>query len=58
LIDRGIAKAKPFAEQWWRETARPAIDAQRAKMLERRSRRTAKKKTAVVEATVVEPSQD
>jgi len=57
LIDRGIAKAKPFAEQWWRETARPAIDAQRAKMLERRSRRTAKK-TAVVEATVVEPSQD
>jgi hypothetical protein len=58
LIDRGIAKAKPFAEQWWRDTARPAIDAQRAKMLERRSRRKAKKNTAVVEAIIVEPSEE
>jgi hypothetical protein len=54
LIDRGIAKARPLAEQWWRETARPAIDAQRAKMLERRSRRKAQKN--VLEGTVVEPS--
>jgi hypothetical protein len=57
LIDRGIAKAKPLAEQWWRETARPAIDARRAKMLERRSRRKAQKKAPVMEGTVVEPSQ-
>jgi len=58
LIDRGIAKAKPFAEQWWRETARPAIDAQRAKMLERRSRRKAQKKAPAMEGTVVELSQE
>ncbi|MEU9507792.1 hypothetical protein AB0D32_16125 [Micromonospora sp. NPDC048170] len=58
LIDRGIAKAKPLAEQWWRETARPAINAQRAKMLERRSRRKAQKKTPVMEGAVVEPSQE
>lgn len=58
LIDRGIAKAKPLAEQWWRETARPAIDARRARMRERRSRRLAEKKVVTVEATVVEPSQE
>lgn len=57
LIDRGIAKARPFAEQWWRDTARPGIDTQRAKMLEWRSRRKAKN-TGVVDATVVEPSQE
>ncbi|MFG3553394.1 hypothetical protein ACGGAQ_03305 [Micromonospora sp. NPDC047557] len=57
LIDRGIAKAKPLAEQWWRETARPAIDAQRVKMLERRSRRKAQKNAPVLEGTDVEPSQ-
>ena len=56
LIDRGIAKAKPLAEQWWRETARPAIDAQRAKMRERGSRRKARKKAPVIEGTVVESS--
>ncbi len=58
LIGRGIAKAKPLVDQWWRETARPAIDAQREKMLERRSRRRAQKNLAIVEGTVVEPSQD
>lgn len=58
LIDRGITKAKPLAEQWWRETARPAIDARRAKMRERRSRRLAEKKAVPVEATVVEPSRE
>ncbi len=56
LIDRGIAKAKPLAEQWWRQTARPAIDAQRAKMFERGSRRKAQKKAPPIEGTVVEPS--
>lgn len=58
LIDRGIAKAKPLAEQWWRETARPAIDARRTKMLERRSRRKAQKKAPAIEAPVVEPSKE
>lgn len=58
LIDRGIAKAKPLAEQWWRETARPALDAQRVKMLERGSRRKAQKKDPAIEGTVVEPSSD
>ncbi|MET8527182.1 hypothetical protein [Micromonospora sp. NPDC005172] len=57
MIDRGIAKAKPFAELWWRETARPAIDANRAKMLERRTRRKAQKKAPIMEGTAVEPSQ-
>lgn len=58
LIDRGIAKAKPLAEQWWRETARPAIDAQREKRLQRRSRRRAQRTAAIVEGTIVEPSQE
>ena len=58
LIGRGIAKAKPLAEQWWRETGRPVIDAQREKIRERRSRRKAQKKVAIVEGTVVKPSQD
>jgi len=58
LIDRGIAKAKPLVEQWLRETARPAIGAQREKMLERRSRRKAQKKLAIVDGTVVDPSQE
>lgn len=58
LIGRGIAKAKPLAEQWWRETGRPVIDAQREKIRERRSRRKAQKKVAIVEGIVVEPSQE
>lgn len=58
LIDRGIARAKPLAEQWWRETARPAIDSQRAKISERRARRKAQKQPAVVEGAVVEPTQE
>lgn len=57
-IAYGITKAKPYAEQWWREKARPALDARRAKRLERRMRRRAEKETSVVEATVVEPSQE
>jgi hypothetical protein len=50
-LDRGIAKVKPLAGQWWRETARPAIAAQRVRVLERRSRRKGKKTAGVVEAT-------
>lgn len=57
LINRGIAMAKPLAEQWWRETARPTIDAKRAKIAERRSRRKAKK-VPVVESSVVERPQE
>ncbi|MFI5728529.1 hypothetical protein ACIA49_00295 [Kribbella sp. NPDC051587] len=32
IVEIGISKAKPLAQQWWRETARPAIAAGRAKM--------------------------
>jgi hypothetical protein len=53
LLDRGA----PLAERWWRERARPAIDMQRAKILQRRSRRRARKGTAIVETTVVGPSE-
>lgn len=56
LLDRGIARAKPFVEQWWRETARPTIDLQRAKIPKRRSSRT--RTTGAAEAIVVEPSQE
>jgi hypothetical protein len=58
LIGRGIAMAKPLAEQWWRETARPAIGAQKAKMAERHSRRKAKKNAPAAKGTVVEQSQE
>lgn len=58
FIDQGIAKAKPYAEQWWRESARPAIDAQRAKIVERRLRRKAQKKAAVADVTAIEPPQE
>jgi hypothetical protein len=57
LIDRAIAKGMTLAEQWWRETARPAIDAKQKKTLERHSRRKAQKKVPVLEGTVVAPSQ-
>lgn len=62
FIDLGIAKAKPHVEQWWRETARPAIDTQRAKIRVRGSRRKAQKSAAVVErpleGTIVESSSE
>lgn len=48
LIGVGIVKGKPLAEQWWRETARPLIDAKRAALRERRTRRKAKKHSAAV----------
>lgn len=57
LIDRGIARAKPIVAQWYRKTARPAFDAQRAKIVTRRARRKAQK-TGVIEAANVEPRQE
>jgi hypothetical protein len=56
LMKRGIATAKPLAKEWWRETGRPAIDAQRARIVERRSRRKAQKKAPAFEGTIVESS--
>ena len=58
LIDRGIARARPLVAQWYRETVGPALDAQRAKIAERRSRRRDQKKSTVLEATVAEPGQE
>ncbi len=58
-IDRGIARARPIAAQWWRDNAWPAIDTRRAKMLERLARHKAKNKSGAVEPTAVdELSQD
>ena len=57
LIDQGIARAKPIVTQWYRETARPAFDAQRAKSVARRARRKAQK-TREAEAAKVEPGQE
>jgi hypothetical protein len=57
LIDRGIARAKPILAQWYRETARPAFDAQRAKIVARRARGQARK-TGVIEVANVEPGQE
>lgn len=58
LVGVGIVKGMPHAEQWWRNTGRPAIKAKRAALHERRTRRKAKKRAAAVTATVVEPSQE
>ncbi|MER6531692.1 hypothetical protein [Streptomyces sp. NPDC001508] len=58
LLSHLIARAKSLAEQWWRETARPAIESQRAKMSDRRARRKAQKKAAIIQGAVVEPPQD
>ncbi|MBE3075701.1 MAG: hypothetical protein IMZ75_12290 [Actinobacteria bacterium] len=58
LIDLGIAKGKPLAEQWWRGTARPVIDAKRAALHERRSRRKERKRATAVGGTVVQPSHE
>jgi len=58
FINRGIAKAKPYAEQWWRESAQPVIEAQRAKIVERRLRRRLDKQIVVADATAAEPSHE
>lgn len=57
MIDQGIAKAKPIVEHWWRESARPAIDATRASLRERRVRK-AQWDGAVIEGTVGELAQE
>lgn len=58
LIDVGIAKGKPLAEQWWRETARPAIAAKRAALDERRSRRKERKRATAIGGIVFQPSRE
>jgi hypothetical protein len=58
LINEGIPKAKPYVEQWWRELARPAIDARRAKALERRERRRARNTVQAEIATAEPPTQE
>lgn len=50
LIDRGIAKARPVVDEWWRETARPAMVAQWGR-LRNRARRSSEQD--VEPATVV-----
>jgi len=58
LIDRGIAKAKPYAQQFWRETARPAIASQRSRarsVLGRRSLAKAQRVAPPADAAVAEP---
>jgi hypothetical protein len=54
LIDRGIEAGKPHVERWWRETARPAIDARRARVREHRSRRKAHEDAPAIEGITVE----
>ncbi|MGD8149557.1 hypothetical protein [Ornithinimicrobium sp. Y1694] len=46
LIGVGVSKGLPLVEQWWRETARPVVQAKRAAFDERRSRRKGRRKTA------------
>lgn len=57
-IDYGIAKAKPHVEHWWRETARPGIDAQRAKWSHRRPLRRRKKETPPGDEALSDRSQE
>jgi hypothetical protein len=57
LIDRGIAKAKPYAQQLWRETVRPTIAAQRSRArsaLGRRPVAKANRAGPMAEAAAVE----
>ncbi len=58
FIDLGIAKAKPHIEQWWRESARPAIAAKRAQIAGRRLHRRAPETTDVIDASVIETSEE
>lgn len=58
LIDVGVMKGRPLAEKWWRETARPAIDAKRAALHERRLRRKLAKEPAVPGGAAVEPAHE
>ncbi|NIZ93498.1 hypothetical protein [Kineococcus rubinsiae] len=54
----GVVKAKPYAEQRWRKSTKPVIDAQKAKFVERRLRRSAKREIAAANATLIEPSRE
>lgn len=58
MVERGIAKAKPFAKELWRGKARPFIDAQRDKIHERRTLRKTAKTSPIVEGATLEPSRE
>lgn len=61
LIDRGIAKAKPYAQQLWRETARPALAAQRSRTraaMRRRSPRKTQQAAPLEDVAVVEAASE
>lgn len=57
-IDRGIERAKPIVEQWWRESARPAIVARRERFRARRAARRQAREPIYVESTIVEDSTE
>lgn len=41
-INRGVSHAKPYVTEWWRESARPVLNAQRVKLAARVQRRRAR----------------
>ena len=53
-----VAVATPHAKRFWQEKARPAIEARRAKRAARKALKASKKQPDVVEATVVDSSQE
>lgn len=53
-VTRGMRVATPIAQQWWRETARPAIGAQRDRLVEGRVRRRARRNAPAVEGDVAD----
>jgi hypothetical protein len=57
LIDRGIAKARPVVDRWWRETARPAIGTQWERM-RNRSRPLSERDEESAIVTVAEPVRE
>lgn len=57
LLVLGIVSLRPHVERYWRETARPSLDARLTRVRARLSRRRSGKAAVVVEGTVVEPSE-
>lgn len=53
----GVAKAKPLAEQWWQQSARPALQAKREQLRERRSLRRPTKSRVIDTAAADSPRQ-
>lgn len=58
LIDQGVSKVRREISQWYQETGRPAFDARRAKIAERRTRRKVSKGGAERGVAGEEPSQE